>query len=714
MSSVSATIRVLRLLLAASVLVPALVFGAIAVNRHATTLREATESVNKTTRIFQEHALKVLETHELVLDRIAGRITGLDNEAIRQSPEINDFLRRLDEPRDQIASLWIIGADGQPISASIPWNSSVRARRGDDFLAQVDGDAGTYIGKSYKGLTTGTEAFSISRRRVAVDGSFAGTIHLAVSTTYFRNFFQSAAPDPSHLAMLLREDGEILATDIPPEQAGDAAVAVAAEWATSALSRQPGFWPWTAGTDHVERLMRAAKVGSFPIYVAYGIDKQTALAPWYDDLKLYGGIGFAASLSLCLVTLLALRHARQEAVMIQQLDRALQQGEKSQSALHQALKMEAVGQLTGGIAHDFNNLLTVIAGNLALLQARFASDEKSAPWMAAAQRAADRAAKLTAQLLAFARKQQLVAEPVDLNRIVAGMSGLIRSAVGGTATVETALGKDLWAANGDISQIELVILNLAINARDALGDRGRIRIETANTTEPAPTRPEDPPAGDHVVVSVIDTGDGIPPHVLNRVFEPFFTTKEVGKGSGLGLPQVLGVAQQLGGGVRILSVPGEGTEVRVYLPRAFDPVAPEVDETLPRLLHVPRKRTATILVVDDEEDVRRLTGAALRQAGHEVVELDGGRATLDWLEREGYQANLLVLDFAMPDMDGAELAKRVRQKRPAMPILFVTGFADAAALSAEAKPGDILRKPFLTDELLARVDRVLGSAVQPA
>ena len=707
-----ATIRVLRLLFAASVLVPALLLGAIALNRHAAALREATDSVSKTTRILQEHALKVLETHELVLDRIQGRLTGLDNETIRQSADIKDFLRRLDEPRDQIASLWIIGPDGLPLSSSIPWRETLTPRVGDDFEAQRLVDAGTFIGKGYRGQTTGTQAFSISRRRQLADGTFNGTLHLAVSTAYFRNFFQSAAPDQSHIALLLREDGEVLATDISADHTEDLAVAV--DWARSPFSQQPGFARWTSPSDGVERLMGAAKVGAFPIYVAYGIDKRTALAPWYDDLKLYGGIALAASLSLCFVTLLALRHAQQEALVIERLDLALQQSEKSQSALHQALKMEAVGQLTGGIAHDFNNLLTVIAGNLALLQARFASDEKSVPWMAAAQRAADRAAKLTAQLLAFARKQQLVAEPVDLNRIVAGMSGLLRSAVGGTATVETSLAKELWPANGDISQIELVILNLAINARDAMGDRGKIRIETANTVEPAPSRPEDPPAGEHVVVSLIDTGVGIPPHVLNRVFEPFFTTKEVGKGSGLGLAQVLGVAQQLGGGVRILSTPGEGTEVRVYLPRASQAVAPEADEPLPRLLTVPRKRTARILVVDDEEDVRRLTGAALRQAGHEVMELDGGRAALDWLESEGYQAQLLVLDFAMPDMDGAELARQIRQKRPTIPILFVTGFADAAALATEARPGDILRKPFRTDELLARVDKILSGAVQSA
>ena len=231
--------------------------------------------------------------------------------------------------------------------------------------------------------------------------------------------------------------------------------------------------------------------------------------------------------------------------------------------LHQAQKMEAVGQLTGGIAHDFNNLLTTILGNLELLGARLGvGDEPSARLLAAVRTAAERGARLTTQLLAFSRQQRMTPKPVELNRIITGMGGLLQSAVGATNRIKTALADRLALALADPSQIELVILNLAINARDAMPDGGTITIKTSNATLGAPERPEEPTPGDYVMCSVTDAGTGIPEDILDQVFEPFFTTKEVGKGSGLGLPQVLGVAKQLGGGVRIQTRPGAGTTVK--------------------------------------------------------------------------------------------------------------------------------------------------------
>jgi len=388
---------------------------------------------------------------------------------------------------------------------------------------------------------------------------------------------------------------------------------------------------------------------------------------------------------------------------------------RAELALRQAQKIEAVGQLTSGIAHDFNNLLTAVLGNLEMLASRLEPDNARAHRLVAnAREAAERGATLTTQLLAFSRKQRLMPEPVDVNRIIQGMGGLLQSTIGATIRIHTVLADPVWPALADPMQLELVVLNLAINARDAVKRGGAITIETANTTLGPPQRPEEPVAGDYVMVAVSDTGTGMTPAVLDRVFEPFFTTKEVGKGSGLGLPQVLGVAQQLGGGVRIDTRPGRGTDVRVYLPRVAAGLIPT---------GIPPGRTAeaaqprrspghgaegTILLVDDDSDVRAVSAEMLRGAGHAVIEASSGAAALERLEHEGDRIDLMVVDAAMPGMTGFELAKRARRERSGLPVMFMTGFADAPMLAEDAGQDAILRKPFHEGELAAMVARALG------
>jgi PAS domain S-box-containing protein len=384
--------------------------------------------------------------------------------------------------------------------------------------------------------------------------------------------------------------------------------------------------------------------------------------------------------------------------------------------LHQAQKMEAVGQLTGGIAHDFNNLLTTILGNLELVGARLGvGDQSSAGLLAAARTAAERGARLTTQLLAFSRQQRMTPKPVELNRIITGMSGLLQSAVGATNRIETALADRLPLALADPSQIELVILNLAINARDAMPAGGTITIKTSNFRVGVPERPEEPAPGDYVMCSLADTGTGIPNDILDKVFEPFFTTKEVGKGSGLGLSQVLGVAKQLGGGVRIQTRPVAGTTVSVYLPRAHEDLIAASEalgsprETCPNT-GANSFRRAMVLLVDDDIDVRAAAAGMLRYAGHDVIEAASGREALDRLGREGDRIDLMIVDFVMPGMNGVEVARLGRLSRPGLPILFVTGFANTAELAVQTSSDLILRKPFRTTELVAKIGEALRSA----
>lgn len=400
--------------------------------------------------------------------------------------------------------------------------------------------------------------------------------------------------------------------------------------------------------------------------------------------------------------------ARLNADLERRIKEEVEARDRAQKELHQAQKIEAVGRLTAGVAHDFNNLLTAIVGNLELLQLRVARDPDALQRVQAAQRAADRGAKLTQQLLAFSRKQRLASEAVDINRIVVNTRSLLQSTIGATIRVETVLADDLWPALGDASQIELMILNLVINARDAMAFGGAITIETANETLGPPERPEEPPPGDYVMLAVADTGVGMVPEILDRVFEPFFTTKEVGKGSGLGLPQVLGVAQQLGGGMAIASKPGEGTCVKIYLPRAAGAAA----VTLPAAMAGNERiaetaRPATILLVDDDSEVRSVSANMLRGAGHTVIEAGSGGAALERLDRDSASIDLMIVDFAMPGMNGIEVARLVRRNWPRLGILFVTGFADTAVLAGDAAGDEILQKPFKFAELTASVSRLL-------
>ncbi|SEL88389.1 PAS domain S-box-containing protein [Sphingomonas palmae] len=374
--------------------------------------------------------------------------------------------------------------------------------------------------------------------------------------------------------------------------------------------------------------------------------------------------------------------------------------ERVEETLHQLQRLEAVGQLTSGVAHDFNNLLTVVLGNVDVIARTVRSaglDERTLQRLDHVRTAAQRGATLTAQLLAFSRRQHLETKTVDLNTTVSGMSALMQSTLGRAIAIETTPAHGLWPALVDPTQIELIILNLAINARDAMPDGGTLTVATANVSRGAPERPEEPPAGDYVAVSVTDTGTGMSEEVLARAFEPFFTTKEVGKGSGLGLAQVFGFAKQSGGGVRIDTAVERGTTVSVFLPRGTAiTAAPKLATT--GLLDVSGR---TILVLDDEDAVRGVTADTLRDAGCRVIEAADGQGALDAMEEIG-RVDAVVADFAMPRMNGAQFRTLAQQRWPGLPVLFVTGYADADAIR-DVPDERVIRKPFTRDDLIARL-----------
>jgi PAS domain S-box-containing protein len=380
-------------------------------------------------------------------------------------------------------------------------------------------------------------------------------------------------------------------------------------------------------------------------------------------------------------------------------------GEKqAERDLMQAQRMEAVGQLTAGIAHDFNNLLTAVLGSLELLARRAGPDARTARLIGAAQSAAERGARLTAQLLAFSRQQAVAPAPVDLNRLVEDMRPLLQSTIGATVGIQLRLQPGLGMARADPTQLELAVLNLAINSRDAMMERGGgLTIATSAAFRDPPTRPEEPDAGAYICLSVADTGPGIAPSVRDRIFEPFFTTKDVGKGSGLGLSQVLGLLKQLEGGIAVRSSPGEGTCFELFLPAARTPESAQDAEGHGVVAAQP-SRALAIMVVDDDAQVRRVTAEMLRVAGHEVLELASGAEALGHLQRA--RPDLMLADIAMPGMSGVELATAARRHWPGMPVLFMTGYTEERLLPAGG--ADVLRKPFGAAELAARIATAAG------
>ncbi|QRE77879.1 hybrid sensor histidine kinase/response regulator [Methylobacterium aquaticum] len=385
---------------------------------------------------------------------------------------------------------------------------------------------------------------------------------------------------------------------------------------------------------------------------------------------------------------------------------------RAEEALRQSQKMEAVGQLTGGLAHDFNNLLAGISGALELMQTRIGQGRLGEVdrYMAAAQGAARRAAALTHRLLAFSRRQTLDPRPTDVNQLVAGMEELIRRSVGPEIEIAVDGAPDLWTVLVDPPQLENALLNLCLNARDAMPDGGRIAIGTANLhLDAAAAGPHGIPPGDYLSLCVTDTGTGMSPEVIARVFEPFFTTKPIGQGTGLGLSMIYGFTQQSGGQVRIESEPGRGTRVCLVLPRHHGTAEAQGPQAAPA--EAPRaERGETVLVVDDEPTVRMLVTEVLGDLGYRAIEAADGAAGLAVLQ-SGARIDLVVTDVGLPGgMNGRQMADAARVRRPGLKVLFITGYAESAALgTGRLEPGmQVLTKPFGVEALGLRIREMLA------
>ena len=560
-----------RLVLLGAVAVPLLLLMIAAWQNLRLVQIEAERRAVVETGELQEHALSALDTYSLILAWIDNHIRGSGWDRIEHDPELHRFLANL-ETLPQVGAVLLIDADGQVRASGHPVSAATaEAASRETYVAQHQDHAGIFIGREQQDPATGLAEFDISRRRSMPDDSFDGVILVSARPEYFAEFFGTVSHGENAAALLMREDGSVLVRHPPiagslffgPDRPVMRAIAAA--------PRRGIFWG-SGGTDGIERLFGYQRVGDYPLYVAFGIPRRGVLGAWRANLVDYLLFAVPASLGLFCMTLFAVQLLQRQRLATwrwrataRRLSREVQRRIRAEAELSQAQKMEALGQLTGGVAHDFNNLLTVLQGCLEMLSGR-QNEPRLQARVETALATVERGEKLTGQLLAFARRQPLAVARLDLNDVLHRMAEMLARTVGNKIRVETDLLPDLWPVDADATQLELAVINLAINSRDAMPDGGVLRLRTYNTTvsDRFPSGP-----GDFVGLEVSDTGVGMPEEILARAFEPFFTSKEAGKGTGLGLSIVYGFAQQSSGSASIRSELGRGTAVTLLLPRAF-------------------------------------------------------------------------------------------------------------------------------------------------
>ena len=387
--------------------------------------------------------------------------------------------------------------------------------------------------------------------------------------------------------------------------------------------------------------------------------------------------------------------------------------ERLEAQLAQTLRLQAVGQLAGGIAHDFNNLLTAMIGFCDLLLMRHRPGDQSFADVMQIRQNANRAASLVRQLLAYSRQQTLQPRVISLSEVLAELAQLLRRLIGGAISLKLEHGRDTYPVLVDQGQVEQVVINLVVNARDAMPEGGTLTIRTFNASiaEPMPAIGETLPPGEYVRVDIADTGSGIPPEIIDRIFEPFFSTKPVGAGTGLGLATVYGIVRQSGGHVAIASELGKGTTFSIFLPRYAESAAASrrdgVEEDARDLTGA-----GTVLLVEDEDAVRLFSARALRNKGYKVIEARSGEAALAIMGQDGEPIDLLITDVVMPEMDGPALVQEVRSRRPDMKVIFISGYAEGALRQRSSDGNELyfLAKPFSLKQLATKVKDVLEEA----
>ncbi len=730
------------------------------------TIADTERQMARLDMVFAEQTGRAAETVDFILRNAVDAIRQLPPDTKPHAAVMDDLLRHWVEGVRQVRGVCITDKDGTIIFASGPAMQGDVPRVLHDALMfhAAHPDAGLRISDPLR-ETDGVWTALMTRRINAPDGGFAGIVSARLDLRYFEDFYRAVELHDGGAILLHLRDGTVLARYPHNDAAIGMSYADLPPFKDILSQSMAGTVIMYGPLDGRARILAIRALRAFPLAVNVSVDENQVLASWRRQAWFFGaGVLVVCGLIIALMFLLARRSRQIERLLVEfrnakesaelataRLVVQMDEREQTEAALRQAQRIEAVGRLTGGVAHDFNNLLTVVLGNIELLAHNQQLDQTAHDQLAAMRAAAERGSTLTGQLLAFARRQPLVPKPVDLGAVITGMQDLLKSALGSSVRIDIWSAPNLWPAMADATQIELVVLNLAINGRDAMPRGGVLHIEATNARigpplpighsgvgapgvgqsgvgvsglgapgvgEPGLGEPDVDQVdvgdltegelieGEYVAITVRDNGIGMTADVLARAFEPFFTTKAPGSGSGLGLSQVYGTARQLGGGLRIDSVPGVGTSVAIYLPRASVIAQPP---SQPPPVTPSSASQGAVLVVDDDPAVRTTTVEVLRDLGYDVREAGGGQRALELLRRDT-QIEVLLTDVVMPGMNGAELARLASSVRPRLTILFMSGYADPQEITGALRRHRLVRKPFRPSHLAAQIEAALAES----
>jgi two-component system NtrC family sensor kinase len=644
----------------------------------------ADREIERSLNVVHEHALKVFETIDRSLSEIAEIVKGIPDAGITSREEaLHLRLKQLADALPQLKSAWIFDARGHALVNSIVVPApDIDFSDRDYFQAHVAGDIGTYIGIALtpRPPYQGAPFFGVSRRRSNEDGSFAGVIQASVLPEYFENFYALIGSEPGSFFALGLTDGRVLARypaadrELRVDRNGPVGQKLGA-------NPKAGLITVTSPTDNIERRVGYQRLAEYPIYISAGLETSAIRARWLSTMSQH--LIFGAPATALLFCLLALALRRTRTLYLEAAKR-----EEAEEALKHGQRLEALGQLTGGVAHDFNNLLTVIRASIDLLRRPDLPEPRRLRYVDAISDSVTRAARLTSQLLAFARRQTLKPELFDVGQSVQTLSEIIATLIGPQIEIVTQGPDAPCFINADAGQFETAMINMAVNARDAMDGRGRLTIAVRKVAE-LPGGAAQHPDG-YVAVSVEDTGIGIPQEQLGRIFEPFFTTKEVGQGTGLGLSQVFGFARQSGGEVVVASEVGKGSTFTLYLPR------------------VAADGRSQQLAVEDAPpiEVGKFTTDALAELGYRTTLVINATHALEELAAGAERYDVVFTDVVMPGMSGIELAREIRRHHADLAVVLTSGYSHG--LSESGSDGlELLQKPYSIEQL----SRVLHKVV---
>jgi signal transduction histidine kinase/ActR/RegA family two-component response regulator len=712
------TIHLPKLIAALALILPALIFIVAATLSYNRLYLEARVNLDAQVDLAHQHARRVFSIVDLAASQTEEALLAYEeSEITAHDGDLSAKLDRLSAAVPEVEDIWVVDAKGRALVTSVitPAPRDIDFSQQDFFAAQRDGYEGTFVTDRLPGYFRPSQYFKVSYKRRTAQNGFRGVILISGDPRSFESFYAGMLGEGLSLMSLLRDDGAVLAR-VPARETASRMPPGSPFMRAKEASPERGAFQDVSPLDGVDRLIVYRSLAPWPVYIIAGIDVAKVKSQWLQAMARQLYFGLPATLALFLVSLAAIRQARRQADTLEELQQEVQRRAFAEEALRQANKMEAIGRLTGGVAHDFNNLLQVMLGRLARIHK--ACQQQTPPALRdidAMQFAIDRAANLTHRLLAFSRQQPLRTDVIDVNRLIAGMTELVRQTAGNEIVIDTIYASDIWSISIDANQLENAILNLTSNARDAMGGAGRITIRTENLAVERSRGSEhvDLPPGDYVCISVADTGHGIPGDMIEKIFEPFFTTKPVGQGTGLGLSMVYGFLRQSGGTVGIVSEVGHGTIVRLYLPRASEQAREEKASAAVALADL--KGSGVVLVVEDEVEVRRLVVDTLRDAGCTVLAAATARDGMRLLEdNPGIQ--LLLTDIGLPEgMSGIQLADLARQRRPDLRIIYMTGYVRGAGEpGAQIDPSHpVLNKPFTRDALIQRVHEALAVHSDP-